>query len=179
MSNLVRKDNVAVAAASGEEHLQYLTFVLQGETFAISILHIKEIMEYGHLTTVPMMPDFISGVINLRGSVVPVVDLSARFGGKKTDITKRTCIVIIEVPLEENERQIIGVIVDAVNEVLEIPASEIEPSPAFGTRIRADFIEGMGKINGRFVIILNVAKVLSTSDLGLLEQAERLAETAQ
>jgi len=179
MSNLVRKDNVAIAAASGEERLQYLTFVLQGETFAISILHVKEIMEYGHLTTVPMMPDFISGVINLRGSVVPVVDLSARFGGKKTDITKRTCIVIIEVPMDENERQIIGVIVDAVNEVLEIPASEIEPAPAFGTRIRADFIEGMGKINGRFVIILNVAKVLSTSDLGLLEQAERLAEAAQ
>ena len=178
MSNLVKRENSAVAAAAGEDHRQYLTFILRGETFAIAILHIKEIMEYGQLTTVPMMPEFIGGVINLRGSVVPVVDLSARFGGKKTEITKRTCIVIIEVAVAEQESQVIGVIVDAVNEVLEIPSSEIEPPPTFGTKIQADFIQGMGKIDGRFVIILDVSKVLSTEDLGLLGQAGKMVEAA-
>jgi purine-binding chemotaxis protein CheW len=168
------EDNVTVA---DDDRLQHLTFMLQGEVFAIAILHIKEIMEYGHLTAVPMMPDFISGVINLRGAVVPVVDLSARFGGKRTDITKRTCIVIIEVAMDD-ESHVIGVIVDAVNEVLEIEAEEIEPPPAFGAKIRADFIQGMGKINGEFVIILSVAKLLSTANLNLLEEAERLVESA-
>jgi len=178
MNNLVKQTNTALAAAGGEENRQYLTFFLQGETFAIAILHIKEIMEYGHLTAVPMMPEFISGVINLRGAVVPVVDLSSRFGGKKSGITKRTCIVIIEVVTAEQESQVIGVVVDAVNEVLEIPSSEIEPPPAFGAKIRADFIEGMGKINGKFVIILDVSKVLSTEDLGLLGQAVHVEEAA-
>ncbi len=150
---------------------QYLTFMLGGETFAIGILAIKEIIEYGNLTEVPMMPGYIRGVINLRGSVVPVVDLSARFGRKSTELTRRTCIVIIEVAADE-EKQVIGVVVDAVNEVLEIPTEEIEAPPAFGAKIRTDFIRGMGKVNGRFVIILNVGNVLSLDDLALLEQAQ-------
>lgn len=148
---------------------QFLTFTLRQEMFAIGILNIKEILEYGSLTTVPMMPDFIRGVINLRGAVVPVVDLAARFGGEQSDITKRTCIVIIEVSNGE-ERQDIGVVVDAVSEVLEIPATEIEPAPAFGARIRADFIQGMGKVNGKFVIILEVDKVLSVDELAMVSQ---------
>ena len=151
--------------------------MLQGEVFAIAILHIKEIMEYGHLTTVPMMPDFISGVINLRGAVVPVVDLSARFGGNKTELTKRTCIVIIEVDVGDDS-QVIGLIVDAVNEVLEIQSDDIEPPPAFGAKIHADFIQGMGKIDGDFVILLSVAKLLSDASLGLMEEVERLVESA-
>jgi len=160
--------------ASGEEG-QYLTFTLRKEMFAIGILNIKEILEYGQLTAVPMMPEFIRGVINLRGAVVPVVDLSARFGDKPVDITKRTCIVIIEVATDD-ERQDIGVVVDAVSEVLEIPASEVEPAPAFGASIRADFIAGMGKIDGDFVIILNVDKVLSANELAMVNQVSELAE---
>jgi len=165
---------VVVADSQGEEG-QYLTFTLGKEMFAIGILNIKEILEYGQLTSVPMMPEFIRGVINLRGAVVPVVDLGARFGDKQSDITKRTCIVIIEVTTDETSQDI-GVVVDAVSEVLEIPEEEIEPAPAFGAKIRADFIAGMGKVNGKFVIILEVNKVLSVDEL---EMVSRVGEEAQ
>jgi purine-binding chemotaxis protein CheW len=144
--------------------MQYLTFVLRGEQYALGILSIKEIIEYGELTTVPMMPASIRGVINLRGAVVPVLDLCARFGQPSSPTTKRTCIVIVETRVD-GEKQDIGVIVDSVNEVLEIPASQIEPAPAFGSGIRAEFISGMGKVNGRFVILLDADRVLSASDL--------------
>lgn len=146
---------------------QYLTFVLSGEMFAIDILHIKEIIEYGSLTGVPMMPAFIRGVINLRGAVVPVVDLVARFGRQPAQITRRSCIVIIEVE-SDHGAQVIGVVVDSVSEVIDIPGSEIEPAPAFGARIRADFIKGMGKVAGKFVIILDVSRVLSVDEMALL-----------
>ena len=155
------------AAAVGEEQ-QYLTFLLSGEMFAIAILNIKEIIEYGSLTEVPMMPGFIRGVINLRGSVVPVVDLSVRFGRSRTEISRRTCIVIIEVENADASKQDIGVMVDSVSEVLEIPRSEIEPPPAFGARIRVDFMHGMGKVAGKFVIILDANKVLSVEELSML-----------
>ncbi len=151
------------------EQQQYLTFVLGGEMFAIGILCVKEIIEYGHLTVVPMMPECIRGVINLRGAVVPVVDLGCRFGRRSTDLTRRTCIIIVEVECGE-ERQDIGVIVDAVSEVLEIRQDQIEPAPAFGARIRTDFIHGMGKVDGKFVILLNANAVLSLDDLALLGQ---------
>ncbi|MDE1943797.1 MAG: purine-binding chemotaxis protein CheW [Betaproteobacteria bacterium] len=167
MGALVKADPGAALAVSQDQQ-QYLTFMLGGELFAIGILAIKEIIEYGQLTTVPMMPGFIRGVINLRGSVVPVVDLSARFGGQSTEVTRRTCIVIIEA-VSEGEQQDIGVIVDAVNEVLDIAPDQIEPAPAFGAKIRTDFIAGMGKVNGRFVIILDVDKVLSVQELAALE----------
>ena len=154
---------------------QYLTFVLGREVFAINILNIKEIIEYGNLTEVPKMPGFIRGVINLRGAVVPVIDMAARFDKPSADITRKTCIVIIEVA-HEDAQQVVGVMVDAVNEVLDIEASEIEPSPTFGANIRADFIEGMGKIEGRFVIILNVNKVLSIGEIAALAgSAQNLA----
>ena len=166
MSQATNMPVIAGHAVAGEEQ-QYLTFLLGGEMFAIAILNIKEIIEYGSLTEVPMMPSFIRGVINLRGSVVPVVDLSSRFGRGRTEISRRTCIVIIEV---ENcdEKHDIGVMVDSVSEVLEIPRSEIEPSPAFGAKIRVDFIAGMGKVAGKFVIILNADKVLSVNELSML-----------
>ena len=151
---------------------QYLTFVLGREVFAINILNIKEIIEYGNLTEVPKMPGFIRGVINLRGAVVPVIDMAARFDKPSADITRKTCIVIIEVA-HEDAQQVVGVMVDAVNEVLDIEASEIEPSPTFGANIRADFIEGMGKIEGRFVIILNVNKVLSVGEIAELAGSAR------
>jgi len=149
---------------------QYLTFMLGGESFGIGIMAVKEIIEFGSVTEVPMMPDSIRGVINLRGAVVPVMDLAARFGRPRTVPGKRTCIVIVELELE-GERQITGVVVDAVSAVLDIPASEIEPAPSFGTRIRGDFIGGMGKVNGKFVILLNVEQVLGLDGLQDLASA--------
>jgi len=168
MGALIKKE--MHAAVSQQEEGQYLTFLIGGEIFAISILSIKEIIEYGSLTTVPMMPDFIRGVINLRGAVVPVVDLSARFGRTASEVTKRSCIVIIEVEADE-EKQDVGVVVDSVSEVLEIPTAEIEPAPSFGARIRADFISGMGKVEGKFVIILNAERVLSVDEMAMLSGA--------
>jgi purine-binding chemotaxis protein CheW len=171
MSALVQASNklLAVAGATGQpDQPQYLTFMLGGETYAMGILAIKEIIEYGNnLTEVPRMPLFIRGVINLRGAVVPVVDLSARFGMPATKVTRRTCIVIIEITTDD-ETQDVGVMVDAVNAVLEIPPQEIEPPPSFGAHIRADFISGMGKVRGKFVIILNVQNVLSVDEMASL-----------
>ena len=158
-----------------KEESQYLTFLLGSEMFAIDILGIKEIIEYGSLTSVPMMPDFIRGVINLRGAVVPVVDLSARFGREASTVTRRTCIVIVEAA-HEGEAHDIGVLVDAVSEVLEIPDAEIEPPPSFGAKVRADFISGMGKVKDRFVIVLDANKVLSVSELATLSGIESGAE---
>jgi len=153
------------------EHKQYLTFLLSGEMFSISILSIKEIIWYANLTEVPMMPACIRGVINLRGAVVPVMDLSTRFGKPATPVTKSTCIIIIEVDsLTEGETQSMGVVVDAVQAVLEIEASEIAPPPTFGAKIRSDFIEGIGKVNGKFVILLNVNRVLSNEEIGSMGQ---------
>ena len=164
----------SVKAAAQVDESQFLTFFLGKEMFAIGILNIKEILEYGQLTAVPMLPAFIRGVINLRGAVVPVVDLSARFGGAQSETTKRTCIVIVEIATTDG-RQEIGMVVDSVSAVLEIPANDIEPAPEFGAKIRAAFIQGMGKINGRFVIILNVDKVLSVDELSLASQATHMA----
>lgn len=168
-------DKQDFAHAAG--HAQYLTFMLGGEIFAIGILAIKEIIEYGGLTEVPMMPDYIRGVINLRGAVVPVMDLSMRFGKEAGAVTKRTCIVIVETR-NHDEQQVIGVIVDAVNAVVEIASAEIEPAPSFGARIRSDFIEGMGKINGRFIILLNVNRVLSSEEMDALNDAGAGTQTA-
>ncbi len=163
----IQSRGMATTMAAPPEPLQYLTFVLGGEAFAIGILAIKEIIEYGHLTEVPMMPASVRGVINLRGAVVPVVDLAARFGGASTQVQRRTCIIIVEA--EQDEQLLdIGIMVDAVSEVLEIPPSEIEPAPSFGARIRADFIAGMGKVAGKFVIILNSARVLSIDEMAAL-----------
>jgi purine-binding chemotaxis protein CheW len=160
------------AAQTVSEQKQYLTFMLGGEMFSISILSIKEIIWYANLTEVPMMPACIRGVINLRGAVVPVMDLSARFGKPATPVTKSTCIIIIEVATQvDGETQSMGVVVDAVQAVLEIPSSEIEPAPSFGTKIRSDFIEGIGKVNGKFVILLNVNQVLSTEEIGAMGRA--------
>ncbi len=153
-------------AAAGEAH-QYLTFALSGEMYAVGILNVKEIIEYGNLTEIPMMPGFIRGVINLRGAVVPVVDLAARFGGRASEIGKRTCIVIVEMS-QDDTKQDLGIMVDAVSEVLEIPGTDIEPPPAFGARIRADFIAGMGKVAGKFVIILDIQCVLSVEEMATL-----------
>ncbi|WP_420474663.1 chemotaxis protein CheW [Noviherbaspirillum sp. ST9] len=174
MSAVVQSRSAPAALQVAAEQKQYLTFMLGGEMFAIGILGIKEIIEYAGLTEVPMMPECIRGVINLRGAVVPVLDLSVRFGKPSTAVTKRTCIVIVEVESDDG-RQDMGIVVDAVNAVLEIPASEIEPPPTFGAKIRTDFIEGMGKVQGKFVILLNVDQVLSNEEIGALAQVHDAA----
>lgn len=169
---------------------QYLTFLLNDEQYATGILHIKEIIEYAAMARVPMMPECVRGVINLRGAVVPVIDLSARFGRGAAAIGKRTAIIIVEVPAEAGEgsngsngsnssnssnssnnsgggggRQVLGMMVDAVNAVAEIGAADIEPAPSFGTRIRPDFIAGIGKCHGKFVTVLAIARVLSVAEV--------------
>jgi purine-binding chemotaxis protein CheW len=146
------------------EPQQYLTFVLDGETLAMGILRIKEIIEYRGLTTVPMMPPFIRGVLNLRGAVVPVVDLKARFGRGSAPVSRKTCVIIVELRTDEG-KQDIGVMVDQVNEVVEIAPRDIEPAPAFGSRLRPDFISGMGKLGPNFVVLLELDNLLSIDEL--------------
>lgn len=165
------------AVLAAEEEQQYLTFLLGDEMFAIGILSIREIIEYGFVTEVPMTPPFIRGVINLRGAVVPVLDLAVRFGRQARDNTKRTCIVIVEIETDKGSHEI-GVVVDAVNEVLEISHGDIEPPPEFGARIRSDFIKGMGKIDGKFVIIMDVNRVLSVDEVAVLANMGRVEATS-
>lgn len=176
----MRQPSTALAREHGAEvhgemggGRQYLVFTLAREIFAIDILQIREIIEFGSLTEVPMMPPTVRGVINLRGAVVPVIDLSARFGRPATTVGRRTCIVIVEIT-QDDETQTLGVLVDGVNEVMDIPATDIEPAPAFGARIRTDFIAGMGRVDGRFVILLDVARVFSVgeiAEIGALAEA--------
>lgn len=165
------QQQVAAASTDVDEDNQYLTFRLNQEMFAINILCIREIMEYGSITTVPMMPTFVRGVINLRGSVVPVIDLVARFGRGQCEVNRRTCIVILELNLGDNEMREVGIIVDEVSEVREIATADIEPPPSFGARIRTDFISGMGKVQGRFVILLDVQRVVDPEDMTLISAA--------
>ena len=145
---------VALGAA-GSTQAQYLTFMLGTEMFAVGILAVKEIIEYDRLTTVPMMPRHVRGVINLRGAVVPVLDLAARFGRPASEIGRRTCIVITEIMLA-GEAQVVGLLVDAVNEVLDIAHADVQPAPSFGTQVRGEFIAGMVKMQQGFVILLAV-----------------------
>ncbi len=144
---------------------QFLTFVLSNEIYGIGILHIREIIEYTNLTVVPLMPDFISGVINLRGNVVPVVNLTRRFELEPKEINKRTSIVIIDVKNDEDESVEVGIVVDIVNEVIELTEAEIAAPPAFGTKIRSDFIQGMGKVGDKLMVLLDVNHVLSINEL--------------
>jgi purine-binding chemotaxis protein CheW len=150
--------------ATAAEASQYLAFLLGGETFAVRILVIKEIIEHRALTQVPMMPPWIAGVINLRGAAVPVIDLATRFGRPPTQVTKRTCIVIVETTLD-GKQQSVGLVVDGVKAVLEIDPQDIEPVPPFGVKISGEFLSGVGKVDGRFVILLNVERVVAVEDV--------------
>lgn len=167
-------NNQLIAKHPADEHgariEQYLTFMLGQKTFAMPIQNICEIIAFDGVTPVPLMPVFLRGVINLRGSIVPVIDLSARFGDSPLEVERRTCVVIVEV--EDDSGMIpIGVIVDAVNEVVDIPPEAIAPPPAFGTNIQTAFISGMFSQDDRFVIILNHQCVLSLDEMaGLAEQ---------
>lgn len=160
----------AHAAAGGAEQL-YLAFRLAGEVYAIDILRIREIVEYRLPTGVPLMPASVRGVINLRGAVVPVIDLAIRFGQPATGVGKRTCIVIVEVA-HAGTTQVLGLLVDGVNAVMEIAADSIEAPPAFGTGVNSEFIAGMARINGRFIIILDIGRVLSIQELAAIRSVE-------
>ncbi|MDH5218352.1 MAG: chemotaxis protein CheW [Gammaproteobacteria bacterium] len=148
----------------GENTRKYLSFMVDGDIYAFNALAIKEIIEYANITKIPMVPNFIRGVTNLRGSVVPVVDLSSRIGKRVAPISKRTCIVIVETMCDD-EMIVVGVVIDAINEVFNLREQEIEAAPSFGAGIRADFLSGMGKVGGKFVVLLNIDKVLSVSEL--------------
>jgi len=164
LMKLSKRKTQGMVLAPVERRDQYLAFTLQGETFAMDIRSIREVIQFCELTQVPLMPDFIRGVINLRGAVVPVIDLSVRFGHALTEATRRTCVVILEEAQGENA-VVLGILVDHVNEVLEIGASEIEPTPAFGNRPHSDFIAGVGRVGGKFVILLDVGRVLSEEEM--------------
>ena len=143
---------------------QYLTFLLAGEEYAIGALRVKEIIEYATVTTVPGTPAYVRGVINLRGSVVPVLDLAVKFGLAASPVTKRTCIVIVEVELG-GEGTVLGILADAVSQVVGLSPDEIETPPAFGTLVRVDYLLGIGKVGEKFVLILDVDRILSAAEL--------------
>lgn len=154
--------NQTVTSEPGAQ--QHLTFYIGDELFALAVDVIREVIEYGRLTDVPMIPAFIRGVTNLRGSVIPVIDLSLRFGRAATEEGKRTCIVIVEVP-HEAQLLIVGVMVDAVNSVVAVEQHHIEASPSFGANLRADFIQAMLNIDDRFIIALEIGNVLSVDEI--------------
>lgn len=146
---------------------QFLTFTLGEEVFAMDIRTVREIIQVGPMTTVPLMPAFVRGVINLRGAVVPVIDLQARFGRPAAAVGKKTCIVIFD-SLRDDERVELGLLVDAVSEVIDIAPDQIEPPPNFGTAVRRDFIRGMGKVAQRFVIILEPDRAFDVGEMAEL-----------
>lgn len=167
--------NAAIRSPSGpsldpDQSAQYLTFALGAEKFAFAILGIKEIIEYADLTEVPMMPGYVRGIINLRGAVVPVIDLRRRFGKESSPITKRTCIVIIQSGRDAACRDL-GVMVDSVDSVVDIPREDIAPAPAVGQSVESSFIQGMGKLQGNFVILLGLDNVLVSGDDAMLSSA--------
>lgn len=174
MSNLIRKDT-ANAVATQEQVGQYLTFLVGAESFAVSILDVKEIIEIANVTRVPLTPDYIHGVINLRGNVVAVIDLSARLSRARSEVSKRSCIVLVAVEMSEGP-QLVGMLVDEVREILEIPAANIQPAPDFGADIRTDFIQAMARIDDVFIILLALNRVLSLEELSLLSNLTQSQE---
>jgi len=171
MANLSVKTAAKTLAVDDSEQKQYLMFSLGGETFAVAIGCVREILEYPGLTSIPLAPAFIRGVINLRGAVVPVIDLSVRFGRAVTIVNRRTCIVIVEVQNDE-QLQLLGVVVDGVTEVRDVDASEVEKQPGFGSGLRSDFVAGMLQRDDGFVVILDIATVLSNEELSALVQTD-------
>ena len=147
---------------------QYLTFTLADEVFAVDVARVREILEMPSITKVPQVPDFMLGVINLRGCVVPVIDLRLKFGMKETAQTVNTCIIVVEVAMD-GENIVLGSLADSVQEVIEMEYSQIEAAPHIGTNLKTDFIKGMGKHDGRFVMILDIDKVFSSDELSAVQ----------
>ena len=157
-----------------EETLQYLTFTLDGEAFATQITRVREVLEYDQVTRVPQTPDYMQGVINLRGNVVPVVDLRLQFGLATTPPTVDTCIIIIEVQLD-GQTTVLGVLADSVEEVVDLKPGQMEPAPTLGTRVDTSFIEAMAKLEDRFLIVLDMDRVFTVSQLAAVAQEEQAA----
>jgi purine-binding chemotaxis protein CheW len=157
------------------ETRQYLTFKLDHEVFALDVATVREVLDFTTVTKIPRTPEFMRGVINLRGSVVPVVDLRLAFGMTATEKTVNTCIVVVEVCLE-GETTIMGALADSVEEVIDLEPDQIQPAPRLGTSIKTDFIRGMGKRESQFLMILDIDRVFTADQLaGLQEAAESAA----
>ncbi len=155
---------------------QYLTFKLGDEIFALDVAKVREILDFTTVTKVPMTPEFMRGVINLRGNVVPVIDMRLKFGMPKTEKTVDTCIVVVEVNLN-NDTTILGALADSVQEVVELEPDQIEPAPRIGTRLRTDFIHGMGKHNEQFIMILDIDNVFTLDDLAIVQGEKALVQS--
>ncbi|MDP2903323.1 MAG: chemotaxis protein CheW [Methylovulum sp.] len=162
-----KRTDTALAAA--DQFQQYLTFLVGKDNFGINILDVKEIIEINNITRIPKTPDYIRGVINLRGNVVPVIDLSARLDRQRSEITKLSCIVLVEVDVH-GEGQVIGALVDQVNEILDIADANILPAPDFGADMRTDFIQAMGRVDDNFIILLAINRILSIDELSQLQR---------
>jgi purine-binding chemotaxis protein CheW len=160
------------------EMTQYLTFKLDAEVFALDISKVREVLDFTTVTKVPRTPDFMRGVINLRGSVVPVVDLRLKFGMSKTEKTVNTCIIIVEVTLD-GETTVLGALADSVQEVMDLGPDQIEPAPKIGTRLKTEFIRGMGKRDNKFVIILDIDKIFSTDELAMVQAGQEEGGSGQ
>ena len=156
------------------ETTQYLTFKLDDEVFALDITKVREVLDFTTVTKVPRTPEFMRGVINLRGSVVPVVDLRLKFGMTKTEKTVNTCVIIVEVAVD-SETTVLGALADSVQEVMDLEPDHIEPAPKIGTRLNTEFIKGMGKRDSNFIIILDVDKIFSTDELALVQETREEA----
>jgi len=160
---------------AGPRPLQYLTFWLGNEVFGMDIRTVREIIQAGPMTALPLMPAFVRGVINLRGAVVPVVDLNARFGRPASTLGKKSCVVVFDA-LRQGERVELGLLVDAVSEVIKITPDAIEPPPDFGSAVRREFIQGIGKVGQRFVVLLEPDRALDVREMAdLCEQAQERA----
>ncbi|HUI67893.1 MAG TPA: chemotaxis protein CheW [Nitrospirota bacterium] len=160
-----------MSLAELDETTQYLTFKLQDEVFAFDISKVREVLDFTTITKVPRTPEFMRGVINLRGSVVPVVDLRLKFGMAKTERTVNTCIIIMEVSVD-GETTVLGALADFVQEVLDLASGNIEPAPRIGTKLKTEFIKGIGKQNDHFVIMLDVDKIFSTEELAIVQDTD-------
>jgi purine-binding chemotaxis protein CheW len=159
-----------------DKNNQYLTFVMGGENYAIPVTHIREVLLVPKVTRIPRMPDFMRGVINLRGSVVPILDLKLKFGMGETDVTVETAIVVVEMPFGDSDGTTnllhLGIFTDAVKKVITIQKEEIEPPPKIGTRIKNSFIMGMGHVEEDFIVILDIREILTDEDLELVETVQ-------
>ncbi len=176
--NLAKIDTSKNTHVNNNVLMKYLTFRLGSEFYAVNIVTVREIFEYGEITAMPMMPEFICGAINLRGRAVPVIDLAKRMQQGAAEFSNRACIVIVEMHYNDTKMDV-GVIVDAVSRVIDLSDSEIDNTPTFGGNIRTDFITGLGKVEDKFVIILNMEKVLSMDDLRAISEVAPNAETNQ
>ncbi len=164
-----------MSVAGISQTTQYLTFKLGEEIFAVDVAKVREILDFTTITKVPQTPEFMRGVINLRGSVVPVVDMRLKFGMNRTEKTVNTCIVVVEINMD-NETTIIGALADSVQEVVEMDPEQIEPAPKIGSQLRTDFLRGMGKRDDQFIMILDIDKVFSAAEIAAVSAANSNAD---